>query len=68
MQINRGAAVQQSNGDDAAVRRRIQVGIRIALEEMLVERDYARVENILRALCSEAEAANGAASERHLDA
>jgi hypothetical protein len=31
----------------------LETGIRVALEEMLVGRDYARVEDILRALANE---------------
>ncbi len=39
--------------DESTVRHRFHIGIRTALEEMLTGRDYARVEDILRALAHE---------------
>ena len=48
--------------DDA--RRRFEIGVRVALEEMLTGRDYARVENILRALVEDRSGATDSDASR----
>jgi hypothetical protein len=53
MDQKKGLTLEPAAPRHDLVRRRVRLGIRVALEEMLVGRNYARVEDILRALDTE---------------